>query len=165
VEAVLRSGGFQNRLKALKALSERKALDHISIQQESSSKPHQQCQAGLPEGHDGLKRWQHAREKPLSCATTATAKSNTRAGRQEMSSPEGDDMGFWRAVCAERCKHGSEGGQRNTVRLCAPLLPYFRSWDRRHNRLCLRCRQVLSTQPSDEVRHAVPPRRRLTPDT
>ena len=37
---------------------------------------------------------------------------------------EGDDMGFWRAVCAERCTHGSEGGQRNTVRLCAPLLPY-----------------------------------------
>jgi hypothetical protein len=40
----------------------------------------------------------------------------------------------------------------------------FRSWDRRHNRLCPRCRQLLSTQPSDESRHRVPARRRLMPD-
>jgi hypothetical protein len=40
----------------------------------------------------------------------------------------------------------------------------FRSWDRRHNRLCPRCRQSLSTQPSDETRHRLPTRRRLTPD-
>jgi hypothetical protein len=40
----------------------------------------------------------------------------------------------------------------------------FRSWDRRRNRLCPRCRQVLSTQPSDEHRHRVPIRRRLTPE-
>jgi hypothetical protein len=40
----------------------------------------------------------------------------------------------------------------------------FRSWDRRHNRLCPRCRQVLTTQPSEEIRHAAPTRRRLTPD-
>jgi hypothetical protein len=40
----------------------------------------------------------------------------------------------------------------------------FQSWDRRYNRLCPRCRQLLTTQPSDEVRHAVPTRRRLTPD-
>lgn len=40
----------------------------------------------------------------------------------------------------------------------------FQSWDRRHNRLCPHCRQVLSTQSSDEGRHGVPSRRRLTPD-
>jgi hypothetical protein len=40
----------------------------------------------------------------------------------------------------------------------------FRSWDRRHNRLCQSCRRVLSTQPSDEIHHATPTRRRLTPD-
>jgi hypothetical protein len=41
----------------------------------------------------------------------------------------------------------------------------FRSWDRRYNRLCPRCRQVLSTQPSDEGNHRLPTRWRLTPDT
>ena len=40
----------------------------------------------------------------------------------------------------------------------------FRSWDRRHNRLCPSCRQVLSTQPSEETTHTAPSRRRLTPD-
>jgi hypothetical protein len=40
----------------------------------------------------------------------------------------------------------------------------FRSWDRRHNRLCPRCRQLLTTQPSEETSHAAPSRRRLTPD-
>jgi hypothetical protein len=40
----------------------------------------------------------------------------------------------------------------------------FRSWDRRHNRLCPRCRQVLHTLPSDEDSHRVPTRRRLTPE-
>jgi hypothetical protein len=40
----------------------------------------------------------------------------------------------------------------------------FQSWDRRHNRLCQRCRQLLHTQPSDEISHAAPTRRRLTPD-
>jgi hypothetical protein len=40
----------------------------------------------------------------------------------------------------------------------------FRSWDRRHNRLCPRCRQLLYFQPSDETRYQVPTRRRLTPD-
>jgi hypothetical protein len=40
----------------------------------------------------------------------------------------------------------------------------FRSWDRRHNRLCLRCRTVLKTQPSDEDRYGTPSRRRLTSD-
>jgi hypothetical protein len=40
----------------------------------------------------------------------------------------------------------------------------FRSWDRRHNRLCQSCRQLLSTQPSEESSHGIPKRRRLTPD-
>jgi hypothetical protein len=40
----------------------------------------------------------------------------------------------------------------------------FRSWDSRHNRLCPRCRQSLTTQPSDEIHHATPTRRRLTPE-
>ena len=40
----------------------------------------------------------------------------------------------------------------------------FRSGDRRHNRLCPRCRHLLTTQPSDEASHQVPTRRRLTPD-
>ena len=40
----------------------------------------------------------------------------------------------------------------------------FRSWDRRHNRLCPRCRQLLHTQPSDEHRYRTPTRRRLAPD-
>jgi hypothetical protein len=40
----------------------------------------------------------------------------------------------------------------------------FRSWDRRQNRLCPHCRQVLHTQPSDEASHALPTRRRLTPE-
>jgi hypothetical protein len=40
----------------------------------------------------------------------------------------------------------------------------FRSWDRRQNRLCPRCRQVLSTQPFDETSHALPTRRRFTPE-
>jgi hypothetical protein len=40
----------------------------------------------------------------------------------------------------------------------------FRSWDRRHNRLYQRCRNVLNTQPSDETSYRAPTRRRLTPD-
>jgi hypothetical protein len=40
----------------------------------------------------------------------------------------------------------------------------FRSWDRRHNRLCPSCRQYLNTQPSDETNYRAPTRRRLTPD-
>jgi hypothetical protein len=40
----------------------------------------------------------------------------------------------------------------------------FRSWDRRHNRLCPRCRQILTTQPSEEAHYRVPTRRRLAPD-
>jgi DNA-directed RNA polymerase subunit RPC12/RpoP len=40
----------------------------------------------------------------------------------------------------------------------------FRSWDRRHNRLCPRCRQVLTTQPSDEASHRILTRRRQAPD-
>jgi hypothetical protein len=40
----------------------------------------------------------------------------------------------------------------------------FHSWDRRHNRLCPRCRQLLSTQPSDEDSQRVLTRRRLTPE-
>ena len=40
----------------------------------------------------------------------------------------------------------------------------FRSWDRRHNRLCQRCRNVLNTQPSDETSYRTPTRRRLTSD-
>jgi hypothetical protein len=40
----------------------------------------------------------------------------------------------------------------------------FQSWDRRHNRLCPSCRQVLSTQPSEETAHAAPSRQRRTPD-
>jgi DNA-directed RNA polymerase subunit RPC12/RpoP len=40
----------------------------------------------------------------------------------------------------------------------------FRSWDRRHNRLCPHCRTVLKTQPSDETSYRAPTRRRLTPD-
>jgi hypothetical protein len=40
----------------------------------------------------------------------------------------------------------------------------FRSWDRRHNRLCPRCWQLLHTQPSDETSHRLPTRRRLTSD-
>jgi hypothetical protein len=40
----------------------------------------------------------------------------------------------------------------------------FQSWDRRHNRLCPSCRNVLKTQPSDETSYRAPTRRRLTPD-
>jgi len=40
----------------------------------------------------------------------------------------------------------------------------FESWDRRHNRLCQRCRQLFNTQPSDENRYRTPSRRRLAPD-
>jgi len=40
----------------------------------------------------------------------------------------------------------------------------FRSWDRRHNRLCQPCRNVLNTQPSDEISYRAPTRWRLTPD-
>jgi hypothetical protein len=40
----------------------------------------------------------------------------------------------------------------------------FRSGDRRHNRLCPRCRQVLAIQPSDETGYRPPTRRRLTSD-
>jgi hypothetical protein len=40
----------------------------------------------------------------------------------------------------------------------------FRSWDRRQNRLCPRCRQVLTMQPSDEANYRIPTRRRLTSD-
>jgi hypothetical protein len=41
----------------------------------------------------------------------------------------------------------------------------FRSWDRRHNRLCPRCRQLVTLQPSEEMTHAAPARLRWTPDT
>jgi hypothetical protein len=37
----------------------------------------------------------------------------------------------------------------------------FQSWDRRQNRLCPRCRQVVEAQPSTEPSHALEiPRRR-----
>ena len=47
---------------------------------------------------------------------------------------------------------------------CLRCEQHFQSWDRRHNRLCQRCRQVLHTQPSDEHRYWTPSRRRLAPD-
>ena len=40
----------------------------------------------------------------------------------------------------------------------------FRSWDRRHNRLCQCCRNVLKTQPSDAPSSRAPTRQRLTSD-
>ena len=40
----------------------------------------------------------------------------------------------------------------------------FRSWDRRHNRLCPRCRNVLKTQPSDATSFRAPTRWHRTPD-
>jgi hypothetical protein len=40
----------------------------------------------------------------------------------------------------------------------------FRSWDRRYNRLCPRCRQLLTTQPSDNTNDRVPTHRRVTPE-
>ena len=39
----------------------------------------------------------------------------------------------------------------------------FRSWDRRHNRLC-QLPAVFNTQPSDEISYRAPTRRRLTPE-
>jgi hypothetical protein len=47
---------------------------------------------------------------------------------------------------------------------CLRCAQRFQSWDRRHNRLCPRCRQILTTQPSDEATYRVLSRRRLTPD-
>jgi uncharacterized paraquat-inducible protein A len=36
----------------------------------------------------------------------------------------------------------------------------FQSWDRRQNRFCPRCRQLLAAQPSEEISHTiVKPRR------
>jgi DNA-directed RNA polymerase subunit RPC12/RpoP len=40
----------------------------------------------------------------------------------------------------------------------------FRSWDRRHNRLCPHCRHLLHTQPSDNTNYRVPTRWRVTPE-
>jgi DNA-directed RNA polymerase subunit RPC12/RpoP len=48
--------------------------------------------------------------------------------------------------------------------ICLRCDQTFRSWDRRHNRLCPRCRNVLKTQPSDETSYRAPTRRRLAPD-
>ena len=48
-----------------------------------------------------------------------------------------------------------------TCRRCAQR---FQSWDRRHNRLCPRYRQLVTLQPSAEITHAAPTRRRWTPD-
>jgi predicted amidophosphoribosyltransferase len=48
--------------------------------------------------------------------------------------------------------------------ICLRCDQKFRSWDRRHNRLCPRCRQMLHTKPSDEDRYRTPTRRRLTLD-
>jgi predicted amidophosphoribosyltransferase len=48
--------------------------------------------------------------------------------------------------------------------ICLRCDQKFRSWDRWHNRLCPRCRQVLHTQPSDETSYRVQTRRRLTSD-
>ena len=39
----------------------------------------------------------------------------------------------------------------------------FESWDRRQNRLCDACRQVLEQQPSDEPAHSIAKSRRLPP--
>ena len=62
-------------------------------------------------------------------------------------------------------------GQTPTTRVsyagpttCLRCAQRFQSWDRRQNRLCQSCRRFLQTQPPDERRHAVPTRRRLTPD-
>jgi hypothetical protein len=35
----------------------------------------------------------------------------------------------------------------------------FHSWDRRHNRLCERCREYLKGEPSDEHTYTLPKRR------
>jgi hypothetical protein len=48
--------------------------------------------------------------------------------------------------------------------MCLRCDQQFRSWDRRHNRLCQRCRHELHTQPSDEDRYRTPTRWRLMPD-
>jgi hypothetical protein len=50
---------------------------------------------------------------------------------------------------------------RTTCLRCDQL---FHSWDRRQNRLCPRCRQALTTQPSDEDSHRVSTRRHPAPD-
>jgi hypothetical protein len=47
---------------------------------------------------------------------------------------------------------------------CLRCAQRFQSWDRRHNRLCPRCRQFLSTQPTDENSRGLPILRRLTPE-
>jgi predicted amidophosphoribosyltransferase len=47
---------------------------------------------------------------------------------------------------------------------CLRCAQRFRSWDRRQNRLCPRCRRALSTQSSDEARGRLPTRWRLTPE-
>jgi hypothetical protein len=75
--------------------------------------------------------WPHANVRLSSSAIPATV-TYTIMEQQETSLPEGDDTGFWRAVCAERRMHGSEGGvekrmrpSRKTTTTCrAPLLPY-----------------------------------------
>jgi hypothetical protein len=54
----------------------------------------------------------------------------------------------------------SSAGRTTCLRCEQP----FRSWDRRRNRLCPRCRQALSARPSDEPRHRLPTRRHLTPE-
>ncbi len=45
-------------------------------------------------------------------------------GRQEKSSPSDKGTGFWRAVCGENRKHGSEGGigKHNPVVRLTPTL-------------------------------------------
>jgi hypothetical protein len=43
----------------------------------------------------------------------------------------------------------------------------FESWDRRQNRLCLRCREAINAEPSEEPRHPFrppTPRRRTSDD-
>jgi hypothetical protein len=55
---------------------------------------------------------------------------------------------------------GSYAGPTTCLRCDQP----FRSWDRRHNRLCPRGRQLVTLQPSAEMTHAVTARRRWTPD-
>ena len=59
--------------------------------------------------------------------TTPVVTLGAEVNATEMTTPVvtlGAEVNPWRAVCAEKCKHGSEGEWGNTVRLCALLLPY-----------------------------------------
>ena len=58
----------------------------------------------------------------------------------------------WRGPQRRAPKNSSYAGYA----MCLRCDREFQSWDRRHNRLCPRCKSALDQEPSEETEHVLP---------